>query len=417
MLVDSFRNRSRVARLLSALLFTVTFVSADSLAQRTGASVGGSHFGGGSSSSGSSWGGSSSSGSSWGGSSSSGSSWGGSSSSGSSWGSSSSDYSSPSYDSSPSSYNRRQYGSRRSRAYRRTQDPPFLRSPDAMGVAATVVALLFILWLFWSVISGVRTYRRAEAYEGQPFAGSAPSNIVHTPVTRRAYLSKLSIAFDARQRAFLQQRLLELANRADTSTAAGLLHLLRDIALCLQSTRRSAVGVSRLETSALRQNQIEGRFRESCADFRARYRQEVFRKEGGGMYGDAFAARSGGETSVGVEGGFVVVSIIAATQINMGSVYNASPRDAVYESLQRIITLPPGKLVAMEVIWSPAEESDHMDSAEMVAIYPEIELFPMVQAGRLFCGHCGGPFAGELPRCPHCGAPTPPRDVSATRSS
>jgi hypothetical protein len=60
------------------------------------------------------------------------------------------------------------------------------------------------------------------------------------------------------------------------------------------------------------------------------------------------------------------------------------------------------------VIWTPAEENDRMSSAELEARYPSLTKLPSrPAAGRVFCTYCRGPFAAELPKCPHCGAPKP----------
>lgn len=62
-------------------------------------------------------------------------------------------------------------------------------------------------------------------------------------------------------------------------------------------------------------------------------------------------------------------------------------------------------MVAVEVIWTPAEENDRLSSAELETLYPELrKIDEKSMTGRVFCASCAGPFAAELGACPHCGA-------------
>lgn len=79
---------------------------------------------------------------------------------------------------------------------------------------------------------------------------------------------------------------------------------------------------------------------------------------------------------------------------------------ALRSALNSLLALGPTNLVALEVVWSPALETDRMSTAELEQLYPELALIdPASIAGRTFCAHCTGPYARELMTCPHCGAP------------
>jgi hypothetical protein len=61
----------------------------------------------------------------------------------------------------------------------------------------------------------------------------------------------------------------------------------------------------------------------------------------------------------------------------------------------------------MEVIWSPAAADDRLSTAELEHLYPELRAIdPESVLGRVICAYCGGPYSGELLRCPHCDAPS-----------
>jgi uncharacterized membrane protein len=85
--------------------------------------------------------------------------------------------------------------------------------------------------------------------------------------------------------------------------------------------------------------------------------------------------------------------------------------NAVLDDLER---LTPAELVALDVVWTPGDADEVMTAAALEALLPDLaKLAPMPSkkkgrpVGRLHCAYCRGPFAAELPTCPHCGAPAP----------
>ncbi len=84
----------------------------------------------------------------------------------------------------------------------------------------------------------------------------------------------------------------------------------------------------------------------------------------------------------------------------------ASSRAEVQKVLADLDALSAQTLVALEVSWLPADEDERMSTATLEALHPDMKKLPGVVGGRVFCEYCKGPYAAELPKCPHCGAPT-----------
>ena len=102
----------------------------------------------------------------------------------------------------------------------------------------------------------------------------------------------------------------------------------------------------------------------------------------------------------------MVVTVVVAARKPIPDVLAATNADELRSLLRELGAIRPGELVGIEVIWSPAAKDDRMSTAELEAFYPDLRrIEERTIGGRVFCGYCGSPFAEELSRCPHCGAP------------
>lgn len=213
----------------------------------------------------------------------------------------------------------------------------------------------------------------------------------------------IQLAIDARARRFVQEQLMTLA-RGDTSSPAGLAMLARETALLLRRAEAAWIYAAVQEWNPSAPSQAEAEFRRVANEARGRFRHELIRGHQGELAErDAPGTRARAEEGEGV----VVVTFLVAAHVEIPNGHDASRPEDLHTLLQRIIALQPYQLAAFEVIWSPAEETDRMSTAELETLYPELRRLPSAgRVGRVFCGHCGGPFAHELPRCPHCGAPS-----------
>jgi len=234
-------------------------------------------------------------------------------------------------------------------------------------------------------------------------AGAAPS--AQSPMWGNMDVTAISLALDARARPFVQESLTKLAKSGATGTPSGLASLCREAAKLLITVERAWLYAGAKNYRPMSPPQAESGFRGLVADYRSRFRHEVVRAEGGTIRSaDASEQHARPEEGEGV----VVVTLIVAARVELIDLTN--PRDAgqIRGALNALAQLTVSQLVALEVVWSPAEENDRMSTAELEPLYPELgKLDESTVAGRIFCASCHAPYAAELPRCPQCGAPKP----------
>ena len=211
----------------------------------------------------------------------------------------------------------------------------------------------------------------------------------------------IQIAVDWRARAELQKKLERMARSGKTKSTAGLAHLLRETAVHLLRVERAWLYTNVYNYHPMAPPQAQGAFTRLATEARTKYQNEVVRSDSGHLSTEAakdYQARS--EEREGV----VVITLVVAARQELLDI--AQPQDAaqIRSALQSLTGLMG--VVALEVIWSPAVEEDRMSTAELETIYPELKKIDEATiAGRIFCSYCAGPFAAELMKCPHCGAP------------
>jgi len=102
----------------------------------------------------------------------------------------------------------------------------------------------------------------------------------------------------------------------------------------------------------------------------------------------------------------VVVTVVVGTTVPLLKLPKRLTAISMPGLFAGVLAPSAEKLVALEVIWSPAEEDDRLSSLELRAIYPD--LLPLAGAdalGQRSCSYCSAVYAAELGGCPSCGAP------------
>lgn len=267
---------------------------------------------------------------------------------------------------------------------------------SASGSDACMFGGFVLLILVAVVISSVRQWRKN--------APGAPLEAARRPDDRDIDVSALMVALDARARPFVQKRLDELARAGDARSTGGLHRLLHETISVLRRSELAWTYLGVVSTKPLPRDEAEALFRRTAGDLRSRFRHELVRQDQGAITtAEAPAVRAREHEGEGL----VVVSVVVAARTELPDVTTASDRAQTDALVRSIGAMPEPDLVALEVVWSPAAEDDRMSSAELEALYPEMKLVRGADAfGRAFCRYCSGPFARELPRCPHCGAPS-----------
>lgn len=217
----------------------------------------------------------------------------------------------------------------------------------------------------------------------------------------RIGVSVTQIAIDARSRRFVQEALTKMVAEGDTTSQEGLARLLAAAARALTAAKLAWIYAGSQHFPPALQAQARAMHTRAAHDARARFKTELVRKADGTTRTqdapDLVAREHEGE-------GVVVVSLVVATYAKLAPVDPARV-DQLERLLADLAALPPARLLALELIWSPAAEQDRMSTDELEALYPELTRLTAV-GGRVFCRYCSGPHAAELTKCPHCGAPT-----------
>ena len=338
----------RLIAITTALVLCGTAGSA--LAQRTGGSMGGGSFGG---------------------------------SSSSSYSSSSSSYSSSGsgYSSSYSSYDSGSYSSSG------PTDPFFL-----------IVLLVGGGFILLVKLAGARATSIAipnDLYDGSG-GGSHGSSFAS-----RMDVTALKLGIDWRARQFVQKELERIAKTCDTSSKPGLMKMLRETTTVLRRVMPSWLYAGATNARPTAAANAERMFRREAQEARSRFQQELIRN----VDGQVSASQAHGSIALSEEGeGIVVVTVVVAAREELIDIHDPENSESMRRALEALGSMPQGSLVAVEIVWSPAEEDDRMSSAELEVLYPELHrIRGSTVAGRVFCSFCSGPYPAELVSCPHCG--------------
>ena len=277
-------------------------------------------------------------------------------------------------------------------------------SCDEFGPVLIAVAVIFlgifVLKMIWSVVkewsSPPQVYPIAIA-PSPPAGGFVPGD--------RVDISVLRVGVDWKARAWLQTELERIASEADTGTSEGRMAMLRETALSLRRVKDSWLYAGILNASPMSMNRARPLFESQAQDARARFRDELVRNADGAYRDGDVPDDLVRLTEEGT--GLVVVSIILAARGELADFARINSAEQVRAWLETLNYVSPERLVACEVVWSPAADKDRMSSIELEALYPEMKKIRSdARTGRAQCSYCHGLFPAELVTCPHCGAPT-----------
>ncbi len=267
-----------------------------------------------------------------------------------------------------------------------------------LGGLCCLLAFAGVIGLFF-VLRGKKGGGGPANLSGSPGAGGPPMytgpNAMH--------VSQLSLGVDWRARKALQETLTRLAQSGNTGTPQGLANLLRETVLALRRAELSWLYVSSKTLGPISQQNAEAQFQQLATSARAAFQHELVRGAGGQAATTQAAPELRAHSNEGE--GTVVVHLIIATYRPIHALPSPDANQ-IRAALDNRAALTADQLGALEVVWSPAAESDRMSTAELEQFYPDMRLIdPNSIAGRIFCSFCRGPFAMELLSCPHCGAP------------
>lgn len=221
-------------------------------------------------------------------------------------------------------------------------------------------------------------------------------------------VTAVRIAVDGTAREFIQAELAKVA-RGSTQSRAALLLSLRRVVHLMRKCDAAWIYGGASNFRPMSAPVGEAAFRRLAGDARSKFQHELVRNADGKLVestGPAFTAHSrDGE-------GVALITIVVAAKREILD-FDGGSRDQILGVLDDLDRLTTDQLVALEVAWSPADPSDRISTATLEAIHPDLKKLPGALGGRVDCKYCRGPFAAELPTCPHCGAPsgTSPRQA------
>jgi uncharacterized membrane protein len=213
-------------------------------------------------------------------------------------------------------------------------------------------------------------------------------------------VSVVRIAVDATSRLFLQNELAKIATHG-TAQSYQLLASLQRVVRLLRKCDAAWIFGGSSNYHPMSPPIAEGVFRRHAQEARAKFSVELVRNVGGQTSTQA----SSGYTPREAEGeGVALVTLVVAARREIRDFFGGR-RDEIHAVLEDLERLTPRELVAIEIVWMPADPSDRISSATLQALDTTLVKLPGAIGGRVNCAYCRGPFAAELPTCPHCGAP------------
>lgn len=293
------------------------------------------------------------------------------------------------------------YSGSRGSSYSSGSGDSYSSSSSGGSKPLDAVALLFIVVLFIVVLALVGAFNAYAKSANSPMSTERGADS-DEEIWGGIDVSSVSLGIDWRARRVVQERLADLA-KGGTKSNDELVELLRKTVELLKEVRIAWLYASVQNHSQGAPGEAESRFKSITSDLRSRFKRESVRNVDGAIANTDV----GNITAKAYEGeGTVVVTIVLGAKVELRDVHTPNDATEIDGLLNQMSNMFTGKFAAMEVIWSPSVENDRMSSAELEQFYPELrKLDESSIAGRVFCEFCRGPFAMELLKCPHCGAP------------
>lgn len=261
---------------------------------------------------------------------------------------------------------------------------------------------LLIILLAGGVFLIVSVIKSASQHRAQVMPLSMDMDSASAWGRAEADVTVLRFALDARVRKFVQAELARIGLSANTATAEGRAQMLREVALLLRRTRDAWVYGGAVNETMTDLAGAKQQFDRHVSDARGRFVHEVVRN----AQGVITTASAPPVAATSADGpGLVVVTLVIAARTELFSVRAIGNGDDLRQALESASNRSANDLIAIEIIWMPAEADESLSSIAVEAKYPPPDLVKLQGAlvGKVFCQYCAGPYPAELVSCPHCG--------------
>jgi uncharacterized membrane protein len=189
--------------------------------------------------------------------------------------------------------------------------------------------------------------------------------------SERLDVSVVVLALHERARVRVQAAMRAIAERGDSGGPAGLVSMLRASIAALRDAADAWTHAGAVDHAPMPVAEAEAVFRAAAHRARARFEHELIRNADG-----TTTTRPGPRLAPTDEPGAVVVTLIVAARVELVDVRDVRDRSALGRVLAALSALEPRDLVALEVVWSPADERDRASVADVEAHYPELVRLP-----------------------------------------
>lgn len=177
----------------------------------------------------------------------------------------------------------------------------------------------------------------------------------------------VAIALDAAARPEIQARMRALAEAGETGTSAGRALLLSQALACLLDHERAFTHAFVDVSPPLSLDRARPHFVEATTRARSRFAVEVIRNADG-----TTTTREAPPMPPSDVPGVVLVTVAVARRRPLSADPQPLDRPALRACLEDLAGTTASELVAMEVIWSPAEDADRVSIADLERRHPEV---------------------------------------------
>lgn len=179
-------------------------------------------------------------------------------------------------------------------------------------------------------------------------------------------VSQVQVALLA-QAVDVQAALTTLTLEADTSTAAGLHHLMQESVLLLLRSPENWSHVLASSQTVNSREQAEAIFNQISIDERSKFSVETLSNVGGRLQQRQFQPDPDEDPA-----SYIVVTLLIGSAHDTPLFDEIRTEDTLKESLQKLAAIPPDYLMVFELLWSPQNADDRLTYDELLSEYTDM---------------------------------------------
>jgi uncharacterized membrane protein len=213
----------------------------------------------------------------------------------------------------------------------------------------------------------VRALRRSQAGGSYAYGGADDDETAGAPERAYVYKIQLGVGRSARD---LQNRLARFAAEGDTSSEAGLAHLLQQTALELMREKDSIRYAALDASGPMSLTNGETKMNAAALGERSRFQVERVRGADGSVRRSDSADAQSNEALE-----YLVITLIVASRRPIVATTEVSDPSELQALLGELGAVPGDALLGLEVIWTPADPEDALTRDDLITTYPELRSF------------------------------------------